>query len=146
MELLEEIARGTSIEELRARLTRKDDAGEKSKEPSPSEIKNKIPDDLVQIQAYIRWEKAGKPNYSPEQQLVHLLIFCFYTNYKLFTCGDWHSITSFIFFFSLLLATFHGSADAADMHPFAMGTFDFKLIFDSAEVSDNLSLFFSLLL
>lgn len=30
-----------------------------------------IPDDLVQIQAYVRWEKAGKPNYSPEQQQVY---------------------------------------------------------------------------
>ncbi|KAK1373707.1 hypothetical protein POM88_029900 [Heracleum sosnowskyi] len=29
-----------------------------------------LPDDLVQIQAYIRWEKAGKPNYSPDQQLL----------------------------------------------------------------------------
>lgn len=31
-----------------------------------------IPDELVQIQAFIRWEKAGKPNYSPEEQLVTL--------------------------------------------------------------------------
>lgn len=80
MELLEEIARGTSVDELRTRLTRKEDAG-KTKEPSSSEIKNMIPDDLVEIQAYIRWEKAGKPNYSPEQQLVHLLIFHFNTSY-----------------------------------------------------------------
>ncbi|KAK4788945.1 hypothetical protein SAY86_020264 [Trapa natans] len=67
-ELLEEIARGISVEEIRTRLTRKADSGI-SKEPSSSEIKNKIPDDLVQIQAYVRWEKAGKPNYSSEQQL-----------------------------------------------------------------------------
>ncbi|XP_034899936.1 alpha-glucan water dikinase, chloroplastic isoform X3 [Populus alba] len=67
-ELLEEVARGTSIEDLRAKLTNKNDRCE-IKEPSVSKIKNRIPDDLVQIQAYIRWEKAGKPNYSPEQQL-----------------------------------------------------------------------------
>ncbi|KAF9677885.1 hypothetical protein SADUNF_Sadunf08G0154300 [Salix dunnii] len=67
-ELLEEVARGTSIEDLRARLTNKNDRRE-IKEPSVSKIKNRIPDDLVQIQAYVRWEKAGKPNYSREQQL-----------------------------------------------------------------------------
>ncbi|KAK4758856.1 hypothetical protein SAY87_020157 [Trapa incisa] len=75
LELLEEIAKGTSIEKIQTRLTRKADAGKtkadasKSKELSISEIKNMIPDDLVQIQAYIRWEKAGKPNYSSELQL-----------------------------------------------------------------------------
>ncbi|XP_031400299.1 alpha-glucan water dikinase, chloroplastic [Punica granatum] len=68
MELLEEIARGTSIKDLRTKLAKKNDGGE-TMEPSRSETKNKIPDDLVQIQAYVRWEKAGKPNYSPEQQL-----------------------------------------------------------------------------
>lgn len=39
-------------------------------------MKSNIPVDLVQIQAYIRWEKAGKPNYSPEQQLVSLEFAC----------------------------------------------------------------------
>ncbi|KAL5552841.1 hypothetical protein UlMin_040242 [Ulmus minor] len=82
-ELLEEVARGTSIREIRARLMKKND-GDDTKEPSPSDIKEpspsvikepshtdskKIPEDLVQTQAYIRWEKAGKPNYSPDQQL-----------------------------------------------------------------------------
>ncbi|KAL3501155.1 hypothetical protein ACH5RR_035604 [Cinchona calisaya] len=66
-ELLEEIARGTSIEELRGRLTKKDDANNCKNQPLPERIN--IPDNLVQIQAYIQWEKAGKPNYSPEQQL-----------------------------------------------------------------------------
>lgn len=66
-ELLEEVARGTSIQELRARLTKKNDGGD-TKEPSLLVSKG-IPNDLVQIQAYIRWEKAGKPNYSEEQQL-----------------------------------------------------------------------------
>ncbi|XP_015957126.1 alpha-glucan water dikinase, chloroplastic [Arachis duranensis] len=74
-ELQEEVARGTSIQDLRERLTKKTDSTE-VKEPSVSETKpsvsetKTIPDELVQIQAYIRWEKAGKPNYSPEQQLL----------------------------------------------------------------------------
>ncbi|KAL0364189.1 UNVERIFIED_CONTAM: Alpha-glucan water dikinase, chloroplastic [Sesamum angustifolium] len=68
MELLEEIARGTSIKDLRTKLTSKPDASERM-EHRVSETKSKIPDDLVQIQAYVRWEKAGKPNYSREQQL-----------------------------------------------------------------------------
>lgn len=66
-ELLEEVARGASIQEVQARLTKKNDDGN-IHEPSHSETK-KIPDDLVQTQSYIRWEKAGKPNYSPEEQL-----------------------------------------------------------------------------
>ncbi|XAR65092.1 Alpha-glucan, water dikinase [Bertholletia excelsa] len=68
LELLEEIARGASIQDLQARLTNKNDTAE-GKKQLPSEKKTGIPDDLVQIQAYIRWEKAGKPSYSPEQQL-----------------------------------------------------------------------------
>jgi alpha-glucan,water dikinase len=48
---------------------KKNDSNDERK-PSTSETK-RIPDDLVQIQAYIRWEKAGKPNYSPDQQLVN---------------------------------------------------------------------------
>ncbi|XVF85026.1 hypothetical protein PTKIN_Ptkin17bG0085500 [Pterospermum kingtungense] len=66
-ELLEEVARGASVDDIRAKLTKRN--GQENKETSIPETKNKIPDDLVQIQAYIRWEKAGKPNYSPEQQL-----------------------------------------------------------------------------
>lgn len=27
-----------------------------------------VPEDLVQIQAYIRWERKGKPMYTPEQE------------------------------------------------------------------------------
>lgn len=69
-ELFEEVARGTSVQDLRAKLTKKTKAAE-VKEPSVSETKT-IPDELVQIQAFIRWEKAGKPNYSQEQQLVTL--------------------------------------------------------------------------
>ncbi|XP_038694729.1 alpha-glucan water dikinase, chloroplastic-like isoform X4 [Tripterygium wilfordii] len=67
-EILKEIARGTSVEGLRAKLTKNNDVV-KIREPSPGETKDKIPDELTQIQAYIRWEKAGKPNFSMEQQL-----------------------------------------------------------------------------
>ncbi|KAJ6721894.1 hypothetical protein OIU85_024934 [Salix viminalis] len=66
-ELLEKVARGTSIEDLRATMTNKNDTRE-IKEPSVSQKENNLPDDLVQKQAYVRWEKAGKPNFSPEQQ------------------------------------------------------------------------------
>ncbi|KAL3577792.1 hypothetical protein D5086_019296 [Populus alba] len=66
-ELMEKVARGTSIEDLRATLTNKNDIRE-IKEPSVSQIESNLPDDLVQLQAYMRWEKAGKPNFSPEQQ------------------------------------------------------------------------------
>ncbi|KAL3654031.1 hypothetical protein CASFOL_003712 [Castilleja foliolosa] len=69
MELLEEVARGTSIADLRKKITNKNDTSE-SKEQRVSASKSYIPDDLIQIQSFIRWEKAGKPNYSPEQQLV----------------------------------------------------------------------------
>nr|GMD95460.1 alpha-glucan water dikinase, chloroplastic isoform X1 [Ipomoea batatas] len=67
-ELLEEITKGASVEEIRARLTKKNDTTEHKEQHHP-ETKSDIPDDLVQIQAYIRWEKAGKPSYSPEKQL-----------------------------------------------------------------------------
>ncbi|KAK4423858.1 Alpha-glucan water dikinase, chloroplastic [Sesamum alatum] len=68
MDLLEEIARGTSIQDLQTKLTSKDDTSE-SKEKLVSGSKSNIPDDLVKVQANIRWEKAGKPTYSREEQL-----------------------------------------------------------------------------
>ncbi|KAL6547367.1 hypothetical protein OROMI_023088 [Orobanche minor] len=68
MELLEEVAKGTSLEDLRKKFTTKNDTSE-TEEKLVSTPKSNIPDDLVQIQSYIRWERAGKPNYSPEQQL-----------------------------------------------------------------------------
>jgi len=74
-ELQEEVARGASIQEIRARLTKggvESKAHEQTPEQTPSKPGSKIPDDLVQIQAYIRWEKAGKPNYPPDKQLVIL--------------------------------------------------------------------------
>lgn len=107
-ELLEEIARGASVQELQARLTKKNDVSytkesshHDAKEPSHLDSK-RIPDDLVQIQAYIRWEKAGKPNYSSDQQLVNSmsplgLFFCMsfhfklsfsYTVYSFIPCGQ----------------------------------------------------------
>ncbi|XP_062110381.1 alpha-glucan water dikinase, chloroplastic isoform X2 [Humulus lupulus] len=66
-ELLEEVARGTSVHEIRARLTKKDDVSD-VKESSHSSSKE-IPDDLIQVQSFIRWEKAGKPDYSKDDQL-----------------------------------------------------------------------------
>lgn len=94
-ELLEEIARGGSIEDLRAKLLNKTDKNQ-IQVPPICETNSKIPDDLVQIQAYIRWEAAGKPNYSPDEQLVNLhihesyhLILHFFLN------------LSFIFFVSM---------------------------------------------
>ncbi|KAJ8494187.1 hypothetical protein OPV22_015908 [Ensete ventricosum] len=68
-ELLEELSRGTSVDELRSRLTKNTNAGV-DKSVKVETIKSGIPDDLVQVQAYIRWEKAGKPYYPPEKQLM----------------------------------------------------------------------------
>ncbi|KAJ4808981.1 Glucan water dikinase [Rhynchospora pubera] len=64
-ELQEELKRGLSLNQLRAKLTKEPekDVTTESK-VAPSEI----PKELVQVQAYIRWEKAGKPNYSTEKQ------------------------------------------------------------------------------
>lgn len=66
-ELLQELTRGATLQDLRARLTKEND-GSETMELSTAKGKT-IPDELVQIQAFIRWEKAGKPNYSAEQQL-----------------------------------------------------------------------------
>ncbi|KAL0372365.1 UNVERIFIED_CONTAM: Alpha-glucan water dikinase, chloroplastic [Sesamum calycinum] len=51
MDLLEEIARGTSIQDLQTKLTSKDDTKD-SKKQLVSGSKSKIPDDLVQVQAH----------------------------------------------------------------------------------------------
>ncbi|KAL0539016.1 hypothetical protein IC582_023190 [Cucumis melo] len=66
-ELLQELTRGATLQDLRARLTKGNDGSETMELSTPKD--KTIPDELVQIQAYIRWEKAGKPNFSPEQQL-----------------------------------------------------------------------------
>ncbi|KAJ8569764.1 hypothetical protein K7X08_006341 [Anisodus acutangulus] len=70
-ELQEEIARGASIHNIRARLTKTNDTTKSKEEPPPLRMSD-LPDELAQIQAYIRWEKAGKPNYSPEKQIKEL--------------------------------------------------------------------------
>ncbi|CAH9107475.1 unnamed protein product [Cuscuta epithymum] len=67
-ELLEEISRGTSIVDIRARLTKKNDT-HKLKEQALGQGKGGIPTELVQTQAFIRQEKAGKPIYSSVEQL-----------------------------------------------------------------------------
>ncbi|XP_027772950.1 alpha-glucan water dikinase, chloroplastic isoform X2 [Solanum pennellii] len=70
-ELQEEIARGASIQDIRARLTKTNDKSQSKEEPLHV-TQSDIPDDLAQVQAYIRWEKAGKPNYPPERQIEEL--------------------------------------------------------------------------
>ncbi|XP_074581889.1 alpha-glucan water dikinase, chloroplastic-like isoform X2 [Curcuma longa] len=73
MELIEEISRGMPVEELRSKLTEKPEVKSGSREEKTHRVqshKGGISDDLVQIQAFIRWEKAGKPNYPPEKQLM----------------------------------------------------------------------------
>ncbi|XP_011655614.1 alpha-glucan water dikinase, chloroplastic isoform X2 [Cucumis sativus] len=66
-ELLQELTRGATLQDLRARLTKENDGTETMELSTPKDMT--IPDELAQIQAYLRWEKAGKPNFSPEQQL-----------------------------------------------------------------------------
>ncbi|XP_022151917.1 alpha-glucan water dikinase, chloroplastic [Momordica charantia] len=66
-ELLQELARGATIQDLRTRLTKENDGNETVELSTPKE--NTIPNDLIQVQAYIRWEKAGKPSYNAEQEL-----------------------------------------------------------------------------
>ncbi|GJN28792.1 hypothetical protein PR202_gb16957 [Eleusine coracana subsp. coracana] len=68
-ELIEELNRGVSLEKLRAKLTKSPESSESDSPASESTV-DEVPEDLVQVQAYIRWEKAGKPNYPPEKQLL----------------------------------------------------------------------------
>jgi hypothetical protein len=73
-ELIEELNRGVSLEKLRAKLTKAPELSVNDS-PAPQSTEAEVPEDLVQVQAYIRWEKAGKPNYPPEkQQVMHQLI------------------------------------------------------------------------
>lgn len=67
-ELQEELAKGTSIDSLRSKLLKSEDVTDGTVSASSSDVE--IPDELIQIQSYVRWEKAGKPNFSAEQQLV----------------------------------------------------------------------------
>lgn len=41
-----------------------------------------VPEDLVQIQAYLRWEKNGKQMYTPEQEKASENIALFYGSFK----------------------------------------------------------------
>ncbi|TVU11220.1 hypothetical protein EJB05_44793, partial [Eragrostis curvula] len=66
---LEETQIGVSLEKLRAKLTKAPESSESDSPASQSTVA-KVPEELVQVQAYIRWEKAGKPNYPPEKQLI----------------------------------------------------------------------------
>lgn len=38
--------------------------------PRKSEHAQQVPEDLVQVQAYLRWERMGKQMYTPEQEKV----------------------------------------------------------------------------
>ncbi|KAL6851874.1 hypothetical protein ACP4OV_020059 [Aristida adscensionis] len=72
-ELIEELSRGLSLDKLRAKLTKSPESSGTDFPKSQStvaEVPEGLPEELVQVQAYIRWEQAGKPNYSPEKQLV----------------------------------------------------------------------------
>lgn len=67
-ELQEEVAKGTSIDNLRAKLLKSEDvATDGAASASSSDVE--IPHELIQVQSYVRWEKAGKPNFSAEEQL-----------------------------------------------------------------------------
>lgn len=70
--MIEELNKGVSLEKLRAKLTKTPEATDSNAPASESTVTTKVPEELVQVQAYIRWEKAGKPNYTPEKQLVLL--------------------------------------------------------------------------
>eukprot|EP00250_Pteridium_aquilinum_P019663 c24519_g4_i1 orf=33-4475(-) len=67
-ELQEEVAKGVSIDALRAKLL-KNEKGATDGTASASSSDVEIPDDLIQVQSYVRWERAGKPNFTAEQQL-----------------------------------------------------------------------------
>lgn len=53
-------------------------SGNKREDQSPPiiEISNAtVPEDLVQIQAYIRWERKGKQMYTPDQEKARTYAF-----------------------------------------------------------------------
>jgi alpha-glucan, water dikinase len=57
------------LSQLRSKLTKKPEKDEVLIEEYKA-TSSEVPKELVQVQAYIRWEKAGKPNYPPEKQTV----------------------------------------------------------------------------
>lgn len=59
-----------------------------------------VPEELVQVQAYLRWERNGKQMYTPEQEKVSVKSFISFTGEIVeekcgFICG-WIDITNFI--------------------------------------------------
>ena len=76
LELQLEVANGdATVEELRMRLLGGGGSSGSSSEQesgSPDAVVEgpAVPEDLLSIQSYIRWERNGKQNYSPEQQEV----------------------------------------------------------------------------
>ena len=72
-ELQEEVANGTSLDALKARLFKGEGGSNGTAAADASTSSPEIPDDLIQVQSFVRWEKAGKPNYTAEEQLVILL-------------------------------------------------------------------------
>lgn len=47
-----------------------------------------IPEDLVGVQAYLRWERMGKHNYSPEQEKVCIGVNLCLNCLVVFICYD----------------------------------------------------------
>lgn len=44
----------------------------------PSQVSNvSVPEDLVQIQAYLRWERKGKQMYTPEKEKVIIFVLSY---------------------------------------------------------------------
>ena len=63
-----EVASGdASVDELRQRLLGGGGSSSSSNEEH-SEADVAVPEDLLSIKSYIRWERNGKQNYSPEKQ------------------------------------------------------------------------------
>ena len=62
------MANGISLDALKARLLKTEGSVKDTLDASTSG--SEIPDDLIQVQSFVRWEKAGKPNYTAEEQLV----------------------------------------------------------------------------
>jgi alpha-glucan,water dikinase len=73
--LQEEVANGTSLDALKARLLKGEGSGSSNGTAADdaSVSSPELPDELIQVQSFVRWEKAGKPNYTAEEQLVILL-------------------------------------------------------------------------
>lgn len=69
-DLEQEVQNGKTIEELYRSLKGGHDSNEKPSQNGGSSSAIQIPEELVGVQAYLRWERNGKKNYSPEEQQV----------------------------------------------------------------------------